>query len=172
MKINKYYIAAGVALLVILIVVFTQRSDWDENNFILSADNKGNLTPISEKYFEDEEKRLIKVVNTKLAEISNRVGAVANRVEAVDRALGARINTNANNIRAEANAALQRNRVVAARAEQIDVHYDNLSKKSVYKNTDFHLQNRAKQRNERFGEYNERGGWYAGPNGRTQWFIS
>lgn len=171
MKINKYYIAAGVAILVILIVVFAQRSDWDENRFILSADSEGNLTPISESYFDGEEKRLINVVNTKLAEISNRVGAVANRVEAVDKSLSNRINTNANNIRAEANAALQRNRVVAARAEQIDVHYDNLSKNTVYYNKPFHLKNSARG-NGLFGEYNERGGWYGGANGSTQWYIS
>lgn len=57
MKIDKYYIAAGVALLVILIVVFTQRSDWNANRFILSADSKGNLTPVSESYFDGEEKK-------------------------------------------------------------------------------------------------------------------
>ena len=66
MKINPYYIAGGVALLVILIVVFTQRSDWDANRFILSADSKGNLTPVSESYFEDQEKKIMEKVAEKM----------------------------------------------------------------------------------------------------------
>ena len=66
MKIDKYYIAAGVALLVILIVVFTQRSDWNADRFILSADSKGNLTPVSESYFDGEEKKLMEKVDGKL----------------------------------------------------------------------------------------------------------
>tara|TARA_B110000902_G_C13825810_1_gene405499 strand:+ start:39 stop:467 length:429 start_codon:yes stop_codon:yes gene_type:complete len=67
MKINPYYIAGGVALLVILIVVFTQRSDWKADRFILSADSKGNLTPVSESYFEGEEKKMMEKVAGKLA---------------------------------------------------------------------------------------------------------
>lgn len=70
MKIDKYYIAAGVALLVILIVVFTQRSDWNADRFILSADSKGNLTPVSESYFEGEEKRMKGVVDGKVADLT------------------------------------------------------------------------------------------------------
>ena len=66
MKINPYYIAAGVALLIILIVVFTQRSDWDAANYILSADAEGNLTPVSESYFDGEEKKLMEKVDGKL----------------------------------------------------------------------------------------------------------
>ena len=69
MKIDKYYIAGGVAILVILIVVFTQRSDWDANKFILSADSKGNLTPVSESYFEDQEKKIMEKVDRKVADL-------------------------------------------------------------------------------------------------------
>ena len=74
MKIDKYYIAGGVAILVILIVVFTQRSDWDANKFILSADSKGNLTPVSEKYFEDQEKKIMEKVAGKVAELESLNG--------------------------------------------------------------------------------------------------
>tara|TARA_B100000768_G_C11221869_1_gene350908 strand:- start:397 stop:888 length:492 start_codon:yes stop_codon:yes gene_type:complete len=59
MKIDKYYVAAAVALLVILVIVFAQRSDWDKNRFILSTDSKGNLTSVSEGHFENEEKRFM-----------------------------------------------------------------------------------------------------------------
>jgi hypothetical protein len=60
MKLNKYHIgAAGAVLVIILIVVFIQRSEWDKNRFILSADSEGNLNPVSESYFESNEKKHI-----------------------------------------------------------------------------------------------------------------
>lgn len=60
MKFNKYHIAAaGAVLVIILIVIFVQRSDWDKSRFILSADSEGNLNPVSESYFENEEKRFM-----------------------------------------------------------------------------------------------------------------
>ena len=59
MKVDKYYVAAAVALLVILVIVFAQRSDWDKKRFILSTDSKGNLTSVSEGHFENEEKRFM-----------------------------------------------------------------------------------------------------------------
>lgn len=84
MKFNKYYIGAGVVLVIILIVVFTQRSDWDANRYILSADNEGNLEPKSEKYFDDKEKALLASVDAKIAAVNNRVTSVNNRVTSVD----------------------------------------------------------------------------------------
>jgi hypothetical protein len=60
MKINKYRIgAAGAVLVIILIIVFVQRSDWNKSRFILSADSEGNLNPVSESYFESNEKKHI-----------------------------------------------------------------------------------------------------------------
>lgn len=56
MQFNKYYLAAAAAVLVIILfIVFSQRSDWDSNRYILSADDDGNLNPISESYFQNEE---------------------------------------------------------------------------------------------------------------------
>lgn len=67
MKLNKYQLAAaGIAVVIIVIGVFTQRSDWDANKFILSADGQGNLAPRSEKYFDDKEKALIATVKQKI----------------------------------------------------------------------------------------------------------
>jgi hypothetical protein len=109
MKINPYYIAGAVAVLVILIVVFTQRSDWDATRHILSSDSEGNLTPISESYFEGEEQRLIGVVNAKLAEVNASLTALSSRVS-----------TNTTDIIAHYHDANNRIAVVAERAEQID----------------------------------------------------
>ena len=63
------YIALALALVITLIVVFTQRSDWDPNRFILSADNSGNLNPVSEQYFKDQEERIMNLVNDKLKDV-------------------------------------------------------------------------------------------------------
>ena len=66
MKFNKYNIgAAGAVLVIILIVVFVRRSDWDSSKYILSADDAGNLEPKSEKYFDDKEKALLTRVDQK-----------------------------------------------------------------------------------------------------------
>jgi hypothetical protein len=81
MKFNKYQLAAaGIAVAIIVIVVFTQRSDWDANKYILSADSQGNLVPKSEKYFDDKEKALIASVDQKIAAVNNRVTSVDNKV--------------------------------------------------------------------------------------------
>lgn len=69
MKFNMYYIAAFVAVAIIVIVVLTQRSEWDLDRYILSADNSGNLKPIPEKYFKDQEDRIMKLVNDKLKNV-------------------------------------------------------------------------------------------------------
>lgn len=69
MKINKYYAAFAVLLAIVLIAAFIQRSDWDADRYILSADNSGNLKPISEKYFKDQEDRIMKLVNDKLKNV-------------------------------------------------------------------------------------------------------
>jgi len=84
MKFNKYQLAAaGIALVIIIIIVFTQRSDWNKNRFILSADDQGNLNPVSESYFENKEKetmdKLSKAWNgwqdsVKIDNIANRHG--------------------------------------------------------------------------------------------------
>lgn len=66
MKFNKYYIGALAAVAIILII-FSQRSDWDSNRYILSADNTGNLNPISESYFQNEENRIKSQVDAALA---------------------------------------------------------------------------------------------------------
>jgi len=63
-----YYIAA-LAAVAIVIVVFTQRSDWDLNRYILSADNEGNLNSVPEQYFKDQEDRIMKLVNDKLKNV-------------------------------------------------------------------------------------------------------
>ena len=52
-----------VNVVIILIVVFVRRSDWDANKYILSADSEGNLNPVSESYFESNEKKHIAEVN-------------------------------------------------------------------------------------------------------------
>lgn len=63
------YITLALALVITLIVVFTQRSDWDPTRFILSADNSGNLNPVSESYFKDQEERIMNLVNDKLKNV-------------------------------------------------------------------------------------------------------
>lgn len=73
MKFNKYQLAAaGIAVVIIVIVVFTQRSDWDANKYILSADDAGNLNPVSESYFDNKEK-----------ELKNEVKSIKKMVEGV-----------------------------------------------------------------------------------------
>ena len=84
MKFNKYHIgAAGAVLVIILIIVFVQRSDWDKSRFILSADSEGNLNPVSESYFENKEKEAIDKLSkewngwqdaVKIENIANRHG--------------------------------------------------------------------------------------------------
>src|SRR5210317_247321 len=74
------YIALALALVITLIVVFTQRSDWDANKFILSADGEGNLEPKSEQYFDDKEKALFATVDQKIAAVNNRISGVDNKV--------------------------------------------------------------------------------------------
>ena len=69
MKINPYYASAGIVLVVILVTLFTQRSNWNKDKFILSADDSGNLTPISEDYFDNKEKALLAKVDAKLAQV-------------------------------------------------------------------------------------------------------
>ena len=81
MKFNKYQLAAaGIAVAIIVIVVFTQRSDWDANKYILSADDQGNLVPKSEKYFDDKEKALIASVDQKIAAVNNKIRTVENNI--------------------------------------------------------------------------------------------
>ena len=75
MKINKYYGAAAL-LTVILIVVFTQRSEWNANKFILSADSEGNLDPKSEAYFDAKEKAFLAKVDAKLAQVDKNTKAI------------------------------------------------------------------------------------------------
>jgi len=84
MKINNYYIGLALVSVVILIVVFTQRSDWGADKFILSTDSEGNLDPVSEKYFDDNEKALLASVDTRIAAANKRITDVINRVSSVD----------------------------------------------------------------------------------------
>lgn len=85
MKFNKYQLAAaGIAVVIIVIFMFRQRSDWDANKFILSADDQGNLVPKSEKYFDDKEKALLASVDQKIAAVNSRISGVDNRVTTVD----------------------------------------------------------------------------------------
>jgi hypothetical protein len=84
MKLNKYHIgAAGIAVVIIVVIVFRQRSDWNRNRFILSADSEGNLNPVSESYFENKENEAIKKLGktwngwqdaVKIDNIANRWG--------------------------------------------------------------------------------------------------
>jgi len=170
MKFNKYQLAAaGITVAIIVIVVFTQRSDWDANKFILSADGEGNLEPKSEQYFDDKEKALFATVDQKIAAVNNRISGVDNKVNVQRRDF----NNRAAHVdrhftpRSDFNRLDAWSRTVGPWADgryQPKGHY-------VQYNTDFHLRNRRRG-NERFGEYNERGGWFGGPNQRTQWFIS
>ena len=72
MKIDPYYASAGIALVVILVILFTQRSNWNKDKFILSADDSGNLSPISEDYFDKKEKALLAKVDAKLVGVLKR----------------------------------------------------------------------------------------------------
>ena len=72
MKIDPYYASAGIALVVILVILFTQRSNWNKDKFILSADDSGNLSPISEEYFDNKEKALLAKVDAKLVGVLKR----------------------------------------------------------------------------------------------------
>ena len=69
---NKYYIGGAVALVTIVMVFFFQRSDWNKDRYILSSDNAGNLTPMSEAYFDAKEKALIAKVDAKLKGVVKR----------------------------------------------------------------------------------------------------
>ena len=83
MKINPYYIAAAVAVAVIVIIFVSRRDnatrDWNSTNFILSADNTGNLTSISEAFFEQKETELLAEVDklTKVADSRSSANATA-----------------------------------------------------------------------------------------------
>ncbi len=70
MKINPYYISAAVAVVVIVVIFMSRRDnatrDWNSTNFILSADNNGNLTPITEDFFKQKEDELLAKVDAKL----------------------------------------------------------------------------------------------------------
>ena len=73
---NNYYII-GIATLIVLVLsfyYFTKSENWDSSRYILSADTEGNLKPISESYFEDEEKRYMAIADQKAsaAEIKSR----------------------------------------------------------------------------------------------------
>ncbi len=83
-----YYIAALVAVAIIVIVVFTQRSDWDLNRYILSADSEGNLNSVPEQYFKDQEDRIMKLVNDKLKNVvsyNDAIGITSTRTLGVGR---------------------------------------------------------------------------------------
>ena len=83
MKINPYYIAAAVAVAVIVIIFVSRRDnatrDWNSTNFILSADNTGNLTSISEAFFEQKETELLAKVDklTKVADARSSANTTA-----------------------------------------------------------------------------------------------
>lgn len=83
MKINPYYIAAAVAVVVIVIIFVSRRDnatrDWNSTNFILSADNNGNLTPISEDFFEQKETELLAKVDklTKVVDARSSANAAS-----------------------------------------------------------------------------------------------
>lgn len=177
MKFDKYKLASavGIALVIIVIIVFTQRSDWDANKYILSADNEGNLEPKSEKYFDDKEKALLASVDAKIAAVNNRISGVDNKVN-VQR-------TDFNNYK----GAADRHFSTKAEFNRLDAWHRGLGawtdaryqRKGNYQpagnyvqyGRPFHLQNQSKG-NDRFGAWNERGGWYGGPNQWTQWVIT
>jgi hypothetical protein len=161
---------------VILIVVFTQRSDWDADKFILSADSEGNLDPVSEKYFDDNEKALLASVDTKIAAANKRITDVNNRVSSVDHKVNVQ-RTDFNN----RNGHVDRHFATNARVDGIqrwadsvgawvDARYQPRGSYVTY-GKPFHLQNQSKG-GARFGAYNERGGWYGGTNNWTQWYIT
>jgi len=169
MKFNKYHIGiAGAVLVIILIVVFSQRSDWDANKFILSADNQGNLNPVSEKYFDDKEKALLAAVDQKIATANQKIATANQKIATVNKELSAvEVRVKAvekpvvfweNNLWTMADSRYQRKG-----------NYQPLGNYVRY-NTAFQLQNKYRS-NEFFGSYHERGGFYPATNNRTRWII-
>jgi hypothetical protein len=168
----------GLALVsvVILIVVFTQRSDWDADRFILSADSEGNLDPVSEKYFADNEKALLASVDTRIAAANKRITDVNNRVSSVDHKVNVQrtdFNNRAGHVDRHFATKAEFNRLDAWSRTVGPWGDGRFQPKGNYVQYGraFHLQNHSKGNN-RFGAYNERGGWYGGPNDKTQWVIT
>lgn len=87
MKINPYYISAAVAVVVIVIIFVSRRDnatrEWNPTNFILSADNNGNLTPITEDFFKQKEAELLAKVNVELGKVNTALGGLNTRVDNV-----------------------------------------------------------------------------------------
>ncbi len=81
MKLNSYQLGAAAALaFLVVIAVFVQRSNWNRDRYILSADNAGNLISVSEAYFDSKEKALLAKVDAKLAQVDkNTRGIKENR---------------------------------------------------------------------------------------------
>lgn len=60
MKFNNYQLAAaGIAVAIIIIFALIQRSDWNEDNYIIVADENGNLSSKSEGYFKNKEQNVV-----------------------------------------------------------------------------------------------------------------
>jgi hypothetical protein len=171
MKLNKYQLAAaGIALAIIVIVVFTQRSYWDANKYILSADDAGNLEPKSEKYFDDKEKALLATVDQKIAAVNNRITSVDNKVDIQRRDF----NNRAGHVDRHFTPRSDFNRLDAWHhtvGPWADARFQAKGNYVQY-GRDIHLNNRSKPAHEKFGAANERGGWYKGRNDKTQWYIT
>ena len=57
---------------VTVVFVFAQRSDWNEDNYLIVADENGNLSSKSESYFRDKEYAVVGAVETKITELGHR----------------------------------------------------------------------------------------------------
>jgi len=58
---------------VTVVFVFAQRSDWNENNYLIVADEHGNLSSKSEIYFRDKEDAVVDAVESKITDLGQNV---------------------------------------------------------------------------------------------------
>lgn len=76
MKFDKYQLAF-FAVLIAIIVIFAlrQRSNWNEDNYLIMSDENGNLLSKSESYLKDKERGVLaeieKVQNSTIQEMNN-----------------------------------------------------------------------------------------------------
>lgn len=99
MKFNKYQLAAaGIAVAIIIIFALIQRSYWNEDNYLIVADENGNLSSKSESYFKNKEQSVVERIdqvrrnnevlsrleNTRWDEITGWTDSLRTRVSALE----------------------------------------------------------------------------------------
>jgi len=72
MKMYKLFFLVFLAA-VTVVFVFAQRSDWNENNYLIVADEHGNLSSKSEIYFRDKEDAVVDAVESKITDLGQNV---------------------------------------------------------------------------------------------------